>query len=64
MVTADFYDHSDTTAINETCQPDPLSAVGERGGRFAATAALPLWQLCCHMGLLSTEVCSLDSSNF
>jgi hypothetical protein len=39
MVTADSYDHSYTTAINETCRPDPLSAGGERGGRFATTAA-------------------------
>ena len=50
MVTADSYDHSVTTAINETCRPDLLSAEGERGGRFAATAASLPWQLCCRRG--------------
>ena len=50
MVMADLYDHSVKTAINETRQPDPLSAGGERGGRFAAMAASPPWQLCCRRG--------------
>jgi hypothetical protein len=34
----------------ESHRPDPLSAGGERGGCFAATAASPPWQLCHHMG--------------
>ena len=50
MVKVDFYDHSVTTAIAETHQSDPLSAEGERGGCCVATAALPPWQLRCHMG--------------
>jgi hypothetical protein len=52
MVTVDFYEHSATTAIAETCRSDSLSEGGERGS-FVAT-----W-----VGVDGVQMCPLDNFN-